>query len=114
MKKFKIGDRVRVIKEPVFVATYPNDVWEMHPQEEEYMDFGNGLKINQLGRANLQHIIGETGTIDYYAGNVFEMHLPFEEKRGGWWGIKFDNEVAIPRGLQGFEEEELEFINEGK
>lgn len=113
IRKFKIGDRVRVIKEPVFVTMYPNDVWEMYPQDNEYNDFGNGLILkNMLGRANLQHLIGEEGIIDYYQGNMFEVHLPMEEKRGGWWNIKFDNNVAIPFGLEGFDDDEIELVTQ--
>lgn len=109
--KFKLGDRVKVIKEPFFFTMYPNDVWDMYTQENEYSDFGFGLKIkNNFGQANLQHLIGEEGVIEYYAGNCFETHLPMEEKRAGWWGIKFDNDVAVPRGLEGFENDEIELI----
>ncbi len=111
MRKFKIGDRVRVIKEPVFVTMYPNDVWKMYPQDFEESDFGNGLVLkNNFGRANLTHLIGEKGTIYHFQGNMFEMHLPEESRKCGWWNIKFDNDVTVPRGLEGFDENEIELI----
>lgn len=105
----KIGDRVRVIEEPCFVAIYPNDVWEMYPQESEYNDFGNGLVFkNMWGRANLQHLIGEEGVIDYYSPLLMD---PTIDKQGGWFSIKFDkDDVAVPCGLQGFTKDEIELI----
>ena len=110
MNKFKLGDRVRVIKEPYFVTIHNNDVWEMYPQESEYMDFGNGLVLkNMFGRANLQHLIGEEGVIDEYSPLLMD---PTQDKDGGWYSVKFDKkDVAIPRGLKGFSKNELELVN---
>lgn len=110
--KFKIGDRVKVIKEPPFVTVYPNNVWKMHPRSssEEFSDFGNDLVIkNMWGRADLTHLLGEEGVIDYYQWNIFE-HGRTTEPRAGWWNIKFDNDIAVPRGLMGFSDDEIELI----
>lgn len=110
MKTFKIGDRVEVISEPIFVTLYPNDVWEMYPKDEEYLDFGNGIKIQSMfGRANLQHVVGEIGTIEYYRPLLLD---PTRDQEGGWYSIKFDNDVPLPKGLFGFRIEEIKLIKD--
>lgn len=99
MNKFNIGNRVKVIKEPCFVTMYPNDVWEMHPQEAE---------DSMWGRANLQHLIGEEGVIDNYFPLLID---PTRDNDGGWYDVKFDkDDVAVPRGLQGFTKDEIELV----
>lgn len=98
---FKIGDRVRAIEEPVFVTMYPNKVWKMHPRSDESCSFG---------RADLTHLIGEVGTVVGYLQNFMELGMPMEKRRCGWFDVEFDNEVAVPCGLNGFGNDELEHI----
>lgn len=94
MSKFKVGDRVKVIEEPIFVTMYPNNVWEMYPQED-----GDSI----WGRANLQHLVGEEGVITHFYPNGLDNRI-------GWWDVKFDKDVAVPRGLNGFNDYEIELV----
>jgi hypothetical protein len=51
----------------------------------------------------MQHLIGEEGVIEYFCPNALDNRI-------GWWGVKFDNDVAVPCGLNGFNDYEIELL----
>ena len=97
---FKIGTRVKVIKSPIFPIYKNLGTWRLSQGKED-----------SWGTVDLSHLVGEVGTIIGYTPNFLELNVPYNEKKCGWWQIKFDKNVDEPRGLQGFESEELEHLN---
>lgn len=94
---FKEGDKVRVIREPIFITMPDNGIWDVYPTDYVGM-FG---EENTLVRADMSHLIGLEATIKHVLVDIFG---------GIFYFLSFPPGTEYPVGLEPVTEEYIEKI----
>lgn len=111
MTTFKVGDRVRIIREPFFFTGYDNGIWKMHKNPKEGKPCNDQWDLNCRGgiykpiwgTADMTHLIG----VECIVKSVRKIPI-------GRGLIEYYLDIPAPHpvGLGGFDERYLEKIEE--
>jgi hypothetical protein len=104
IKKFEVGDKVRIIKEPTFITFKNNKIWDIKSNSIS--------EDSHLAIADMSHLVGLTATVTGFIPNMFGDRLRNLKEGIGFYILDVEkSEKGRPRGLE-FTPEDLEKIEE--